>query len=119
MTFYDRSGKPIAYCDDGETMYLFSGEPVAYLHKELVYSFPGIFLGRLENGWVRDRNGYCVFFTEDAAGGGPAKPAKWAKPGKGGKWGKPGKSGRMAPYARPARIAWWSDLSGEEFFHQN
>ena len=29
MTFYDLHGKPLAYCEDGENIYLFSGVPVA------------------------------------------------------------------------------------------
>lgn len=32
MTFYSREGAPIAYTEDNETIYLFTGEPVAYLY---------------------------------------------------------------------------------------
>lgn len=28
LTFYNRYGKPIAYTDDGEHIYLFSGKPI-------------------------------------------------------------------------------------------
>ena len=41
LTFYDSSGKPVAYTEDGTHIYLFSGEPVAYLDNESVYSFSG------------------------------------------------------------------------------
>jgi len=64
--FYDLNGSPTAYTEDGTHIYFFSGEPVAYFVDESVYSFTGVHLGRFENGWIRDNNGDCVFFTEYA-----------------------------------------------------
>lgn len=39
MVFYNHEGKPIAYCEDKEKIYLFSGEPVAYFYNGLVYGY--------------------------------------------------------------------------------
>lgn len=116
MTFYDSHGKAVAYTEDEEHIYLFSGLPVAYLYNELIYSFKGKQLGRFEYGWVRDLKGRCVFFTDDAEGCGPAKPAKHAKPAKGAKHALPVKYARHSPYAKAASCVSWSGLSGKQFF---
>lgn len=119
MTFYDSHGKPVAYLyDDGEHIYLFNGRPVAYLYDNAVYGFNGHHLGWFEDGWVRDLQGKCVFFTEDATGSGPAKPAKYAKPAKGARHARPAKCAKNAKRAKAAKSLSWSSLSGEVFFEQ-
>lgn len=82
MDFYSSSGAPIAYSDDGEHIYLFSGKPVAYFSGTAVYTFSGKHIGWFDNGWIRDLDGYAVFFTS-AARGGPVKPVRQIKPVKG------------------------------------
>lgn len=79
MTLYDYSGRAVAYSDDGETINLFNGMPVAYIYGDMVYGFRGQQLGIIKNGWIRDNSGLCAFFTENAYDG-PAKPAKQIKP---------------------------------------
>ena len=76
MTFYDSYGTPVAYTEDDESIYLFKGNPVAYFYENKVYGYNGHHFGWYENGWVRDKNGRCVFFTENATGSGPIKPVK-------------------------------------------
>lgn len=61
MTLYDYSGRAVAYSDDGETIYLFNGAPVAYFYGDMVYGFTGQQLGTIKNGWIRDNKGLCVF----------------------------------------------------------
>lgn len=117
MTFYNSDGRPVAYTDDNEHIFLFSGIPVAYFYNDLVYAYNGEQLGRFADGQIRDLNGYCVFFTEDTSGAGPAKPAKHAKPARSAKHAKPAKSARHAPRAHAANRVSWSDLSGEQFFN--
>ena len=115
LTFYDSKGRPIAYTEDGTYIYLFSGEPVAYLDNESVYSVSGKHIGRFRNGWIRDNNGQCVFFSEDATGG-PMKPMKMMKPMKSMKQMKPMKSMKEMRPMRPMDSLSWSELSGEQFF---
>ncbi len=43
-TFYDRKGQPVVYTNDGVLIHRFSGEPVAYLHDDSVYSFGGRYI---------------------------------------------------------------------------
>lgn len=120
MTFYDLHGKPIAYLDDDmETIYLFKGQPVAYLPGDgTVYRFNGNHIGWLDNGWIRDLAGYCVFFTEDARGSGPIKPVKKITPVKSVQHVKPVKHVKRVKSAKSANKLSWSKLSGEIFFLQ-
>jgi hypothetical protein len=74
-------------------------------------------LGWLENGWIFDRWGHHVFFT-DKAQGGPAKPARQARPARGARGTRPARGAREARPARPARSLSWSSLSSEAFFEQ-
>lgn len=116
MTFYDSTGRAVAYTDDNENIYLFSGVPVAYLFGSLVYSYKGQQLGRFENGWVRDIRGLCVFFTENTNGLGPIKPIKRVKPIKMIKKLCPIKRIRQIPKIKAIEKISWSNLSGEQFF---
>lgn len=118
MTFYDLTGRAVAYTDDNENIYLFSGVPVAYLYGTLVYSYKGNQLGVFDKGWILDRYGCYVFFTEDAGEKGIAKPIKHMKPVKNLKRIKPVKNIRHAPIVRQTDRKSWSNLSGESFFNQ-
>ena len=118
ITFYDLTGRAVAYTEDNENIYLYSGLPVAYLFGNLVYSFRGTQLGRFENGWIRDKNGFCVFFKENARGKGPIKPTKHISPVKGLKQLKPLKGIRQIPSAKRVDNLSWSNMSGERFFVQ-
>jgi len=116
ITFYNRNGEPIAYTEDGETIYLFTGEPVAYFHDDAAYGFNGNHLGWFEDGWIRDLHGQCVFYTEDASGSGPVKPVKHVKPVKSVKHVKPVKSVRQVKFVKSVKSLSWSNLSGRQFF---
>lgn len=114
LTFYDSNGRSIAYIEDGMYIYLFSGKPVAYLSNESVYLFSGKHIGRLMNGWIRDNNGQCVLFSEDATGG-PMKPMKMMKTMRSMKQMKPMKSMKQMRPMRPMGSLSWSKLSGAQF----
>ncbi len=118
MEFYNRSGAPVAYCEDGEHIYLFSGKPVAYLDGDAVYSFAGEPIGWFDDGWIRDKAGHCVFFTHEAKGG-PVKPVKHVSPVKGVTQVMPVKGVKQVESVRPVKSLSWSDLSGEQFFLQS
>lgn len=117
LVFYNQKGKPVAYIEDEEHIYTYSGTPVAFLHDDSVYSFKGKHLGRFNDGWIRDNSGKCVFFTNDAKGG-PVKPSKGIKPSKGVKSSKPIKSSRKIKPSKPIKSSSWSSLSSEIFFEQ-
>jgi len=116
LTFYNKNGKATAYLDDdNESIFLYNGLPVAWLSDDTVYSYSGKVLGWFQDGWIRDLNGNCVFFS-DSASGGPAKPAKQAKPARGAKSARPAKGARHARPAKAAKSDSWSSLSNESFF---
>lgn len=118
MTFYDSYGNAVAYTEDDGSIYLFSGAPVAYLYENKVYGYNGHHLGWFDNGWVRDKRGHCVFFTENATGSGPVKPIKRITPIKHLKRVKPVKNGKHVASVRPVKTMSWSILSGKQFFEQ-
>jgi hypothetical protein len=115
ITFYDSEGEPVAYSDDGVHIFLFSGEPVAYLVNESVYSFSGNHLGFFSNGWIRDHDGDAVFFSENSIGG-LMKPLKKLKPLKSLKELIPLKGLRELRPLKPLDSFLWSSLSVEELF---
>lgn len=118
MTFYDRSGKTVAYTEDDVHIFLYSGYPVGYLYNGSVYSYSGRHLGMLRTGWIRDHAGACVFFTDEATNGGPPMPAKHVKPPKLLKKPKPLKGRREAPPPRADDTDEWSQHGAETFFIQ-
>ncbi|HET7506174.1 MAG TPA: hypothetical protein VFK02_34380 [Kofleriaceae bacterium] len=116
LTFYDVTGRPIAYCEDGRHVYAFTGLPLAYLDGDSVFAFDGQHLGWWDRGWVRDHHGAWVFFTEIAAGVGLALPARRGAPPKGIKNVPPPiASGRIKPVPF-ADGSGWSSRSGAQFF---
>lgn len=61
---YDSEGNSVAYIvpDDENTIYLWTGEPIAYLDDEHIYGFNGKHLGWLEDGVIWDHKGERVGF---------------------------------------------------------
>jgi hypothetical protein len=116
LTLYNAQGRAVAYIDDdGESIYLYDGSPVAWLSEDSVFDYSGHYLGWIDNGWVYDRSGKAVFFTDDAQGG-PARPARQACPARGARAARPARGAREARPARPPRSLSWSNLSNERFF---
>lgn len=115
LTFFDRAGTPVAYTEDGQHLFSFSGQPVGYLHGEHVYSFSGKHLGTFEDGWLRDHVGGAALFS-DSATGGPIKPIKKILPIKGVKQIKPIKGVRAIAPIKAIKSLSWSPLSGGQFF---
>ena len=68
VSLYDITGEAVAYIDTDNDMniYLWRGEPVAYLDGQSIYGFNGKHLGWLKKGILRDNNGYAVGFMEGA-----------------------------------------------------
>jgi hypothetical protein len=88
ITLYDRRGTPAAYIatNDENTIYLWTGEPSAYLYSDQVYGFNGQHLGWFQDGILWDYEAVAVGFTQEAQGGyhvaDPAKMPKSPRPAK-------------------------------------
>ena len=117
MILYDNNGIPTAYSEDGEHIYLFNGQPVAYFYENTVYGYNGHQFGWFENGWIRDLQGACAFYTEYASGG-PVKPVKQVKPVKSVKGVKPVKGVKAVRRVKPVFSYSWSPYYNEMFFLQ-
>ena len=117
MVFFDKNGNATAYCDDGVHIFAFSGSPVAYFDGNAVFGFNGRHLGWFENGWMRDRDGECVFYTDNTHGG-PVTPVRRVVPVKCAKRVVPIKNVREIKRVRPVNKLSLSRLSGEAFFKQ-
>lgn len=72
ITIFNSRGKAIAFLEVGEdqTIYMWSGKPVAYLHKENkeqhLYGFNGKHLGWYEEGILYTHDGDAIGFIEGA-----------------------------------------------------
>lgn len=119
IDFYDENGEAIAYCDNGEEIYLYSGELVAIIDPDnIIYSIDDEYLGWYKNGWVIDDSGDCVFYTDEAEGG-PSRPSIIRIPGSRRKniTPRPATIRRPSfPPSNPVFTSKWSKLSASEFF---
>ena len=116
IVFYNRNGRPIAYTEDWATIYLYTGDPVAYLSDGAVYAFAGTHLGWFVEGRLVDRAGRDAFFTNLSMGR-PATPAKLVPLPKGVKRVRPARHIKETEPVRPPRIRAWARKSSERFFH--
>ncbi|WMT92794.1 4-fold beta flower protein [Pelagibacterium sp. H642] len=79
LDFYDRHGQPRLYSDDGEHLFDWAGNPIAYLKDGHIYGYNGAHLGWLHDGWLVNNSGHRLLI-DDGATGGPMKPMKKVKP---------------------------------------
>jgi hypothetical protein len=113
--FYNKSGSLIAYTEDNCHIFKFTGEPLAYINEDSVYTYEGKHLGFYQGGWIRDNDGMCVYFTKDAKGGPPRK-MKEIGPVKSPKSKIPEKKPRNNQLKKPEIKQVWSKLSLVKFF---
>jgi len=113
VALYDSRRQAVAYLDpnDNRTVYLWSGEPVAYLVDESIYGFNGKHLGWYENGVIVDHDGNVVV-SPAIAFRKPVQPA----PARGLKGVAPSKETKERTPVKPALASSWSDLSVRDFF---
>ena len=117
-TLYSSKGEAVAYIDDdGQSIYLFNGQPVAWMSKDQIYTYRGRYLGWRQGGWFYDRSGHPALYTSEASGG-PVKPARSARPARSVRSARPARGACEAAPARPARGTSWSTLSGVQFFNR-
>jgi hypothetical protein len=88
VTLFNKNGKPVAYiADDGETIYLWDGRPVVYLHEDKIYGWNGKQLGWFVNGTVFDiyglRSGFIKSKSPIATEVEPHKAPKHLKAARG------------------------------------
>jgi hypothetical protein len=113
IDLYDSNGRAVAYIpkDDDMTIYLWSGQPCAYLDDEEIYGFNGNHLGWFRSGVAYDHAGDIVAAVADKfhtlAETSPLKGLQHLKPLKSLKELKP---------LKPGFSIWWSKTPAKDFF---
>lgn len=115
--FYNKTGSLIAYTEDNCHVFRFTGEPLAYINEDSVYTYEGKHLGFYQDGWIRDNDGMCVFFTKEAKGG-PPRAMQEISPVKSPKSKIPTKKPRNHCLKKLEIKQVWSELSSINFFEQ-
>ena len=113
IEYFDRSGRATAFCDYGKDVYLWDGQPAAFIHDETVFAYSGKPIGWITDGWLCDLAGARLLFEYDAVGG-PAKPDRQKKTSPGTRGQKPQKPVRQDPGVRAALSQNWSDRAFAE-----
>lgn len=126
ITFFDKKGDAIAYVtiDRELTIYLWDGEPVAYLVNKgnskdpkvdffTVYGFNGKQLGWIKDGILRDKDGNATGFVKGAV-----NLMTNMEPMKSMKSIKPMKSMKEMESMKPLFTDRWADISLKYFLKQ-
>ena len=113
VVLFDSHRRAAAYLDAGDrrTVYLWSGEPVAYLVDDSIYGFNGKHLGWYTNGMIFDHEGNVVV-SPAVAFRKRVEPA----PARGLKAQTPSKQQQESKPLQPTLGGAWSDISASEFF---
>ena len=113
MSFYDAQGKATAYIalDDGLTVYMWTGEPVAYVEDDSFFGVNGKHLGWYHDGAVYDHDGAIVAVPAVALAQSP-DPARARSP----RQQKPSAREKNARPAKPVFGRSWSKASARAFF---
>lgn len=117
LIFFDKIGTPMAYIDDDEHIFFFTGETLAYIHDIFIYNYEGKRIGFFKDGWIRDNNGRCVLFTKGAMDG-PIKRMQDIFPVKSQKSDVPFKNPIENKKIELIEKQEWSELTVREFFAQ-
>lgn len=119
VALYDIEKEAIAYIDyaDEETIYLFSGEPVAFVaFGELVFHFDGRLLGWFRDGVVYDTSCHAVGAVHGIVRGGINTAVTAPEKAKGAKQPKPLRPLVEDAFARPVLFDTWSEQTLTRFF---
>ena len=117
LSLFDGKGRASAYITDDLTVYLWSGEPVAYLERDRgrefhVHGFNGKHLGWFVGGVVRDHEGNAACATREAISNPQPEPLKSLKSL------KPLKSLKELAPLRPLFSLQWGELPCRFFLKQ-
>ena len=119
LVFFDSQGQVVALkADDDDVVFRWNGTPVAILDDEFVsvYGFDGRHLGWFGDGWIRDHDGACVYYTDEARGG-PVRPARRTRRTRGTpKAPRARKARQPPPPHRPNQRVWSKLAVGSAFF---
>jgi len=114
LHFYDQHGNPVAYTENS-ALYFYSGQPIAYIEGNAVYTFSGQHIGWYEHGWIADKQGCYILFSEQSTGG-MMCPRTEMKPWKQMRQPLPLRDKPKMHGVKPIFSLIWSKLPPREFF---
>ena len=117
INFYDQTGEPYLQVTDSGTIFLMTGEAIAYIEGDIVYSFRGKHLAFFENGLFWDKTGAALLFSEGSEGG-PKKPRIRFEAMPMPKKPVPHKNPKKHQYEKPEFLNHWSRKSPEHIFQR-
>lgn len=123
VTLFGSHETAVAYVAEDLTIYLWSGDPVAYLASDPdggyhIYTFGGKHLGWYVAGVVRDHRGYPVGARRGAFVSGTFAASVQVEPFKAFKLLTPFKAVQESAPIRPVFVNQWSQLSLDQFLLQ-
>ena len=114
ISLFNKNGKPVAYiADDGESIYLWDGRPVAYLMNDKIYGWQGRQLGWFQNGTVFDIYGLRAGFIRSKS-----PIATEVEPLKSPKHLKRARSRRQSQVIKPVLCYGYSNKTLEDLLEQ-
>lgn len=72
--FYSRNGKAKVIQKDHQLHNIKNGKLIGIVHENGVFNIHSKHLGFYDNGWIRDKNGCAVMFTDNCSDLGPKPP---------------------------------------------
>jgi hypothetical protein len=115
LDFHDRNGRAQIHTPDGQTLYTWSGTPVAFISGDAVHDYGGRTIARFTNGWIVDNNGYALLYSEHASGG-PLPPLRQLATMKSLPALAPLPPLPSLPPLMPLQMLGWSQLSAKQIF---
>lgn len=112
---YNYRGVAIAHIKNN-VIYSINGKPLAFLNHEYVYLYNSYQVGVYENGWLRDLNGFCVFYSENYSGFAPIPPIHHIPPVPAVPQIPPILPIPQIPRVKAICQGSWSKYKGEDFF---
>ncbi len=103
VVLVDRHGAPVGYVDDGTNALGYDGTPLFYVVRDLVFTYPGDFLGWVVDGMIRDRDGNAVL-----ALAGQARPLAVPEPSRAPARRLPPRGTREIPALQPPSTTAWA-----------
>ena len=103
----DWRGVPAAYVDDGVNAFAYDGTALFYVDRDLVFSYPGEFIGWVVDGVIRGVEGDAILVI-DGSSSAPAHPPASPEPPRAPHGAPPKRGQREIPSLQPPMTTAWT-----------
>jgi hypothetical protein len=105
----DWRGVPMAYIDDGINAFAYTGTPLFYVDRDLVFTYRGAFVGWIIDGVIRDHDGDALLAL-DGSPSAPTHPPTSPEPPRATRTAPPKRGQREIPPLQPPTSGAWTRL---------